>query len=67
VLRTATAPMTVREIVDAVLAAKGITETDKRQRLGIEAGIRSSLEDHAGKSVERVGEGTPKRWRIAPP
>jgi hypothetical protein len=62
VLRTATAAMTVREITDAVLAAKGITDADKRQRLGVEAGIRSSLEDHAGKSVKTVGDGTPKRW-----
>jgi hypothetical protein len=65
VLRTATAPMTVREITDAVLAAKGITDADKRQRLGVEAGIRSSLEDHAGKAVKTVGDGTPKRWVLS--
>jgi hypothetical protein len=65
VLRTATAPMTVREITDAVLAAKGITDADKRQRLGVEAGLRSSLEDHAGKDVQQVGEGIPKRWQLA--
>lgn len=64
VLRTATAPMTVREITDAVLAVKGIAEADKRQRLGIEAGIRSALEGHAGKTVKRVGEGIPARWGI---
>lgn len=64
VLRTATGPMTVREITDAVLAAKGVTDADKRQRLGVEAGIRSSLEDHAGNAVQAVGEGMPKRWQI---
>jgi hypothetical protein len=64
VLRTATVPMTVREITDAVLAAKGITDADKRQRLGVEAGIRSSLEDHAGNAVCTLGDGTPKRWRL---
>jgi hypothetical protein len=64
VLRMAAAPMTVREMTDAVLAAKGIATADKRQRLGIEAGIRCALEDHAGKSVERAGEGSPKRWRL---
>lgn len=64
-LRTATAPMTVREITEAVLKAKGIT-ADKRQWLGIEQGIRSALEDHAGKTVQRVGEGMPKRWQLAP-
>jgi hypothetical protein len=61
VLRTATVPMTVREVTDAVLAAKGITDADKRQRLGIEQGIRSSLEDHADRDVKRIGEGSPKR------
>ncbi len=64
VLRTAAEPMTVRAITDAVLAAKGIMDADKRQRLGIEQGIRSALEDHAGDSVQRVGEGSPKRWQI---
>jgi hypothetical protein len=64
VLRTASAPMTVREITAAVLAAKGIADADRRQRLGIEAGIRSSLEDHAAKDVERVGEDSPKRWAL---
>jgi hypothetical protein len=64
VLRTATGPMTCREITDAVLKAKGIT-ADKRQWAGIEQGIRSALEDHAGKTVERVGEGVPKRWALS--
>jgi hypothetical protein len=66
VLRTAAAPMTVREITDAVLAAKGVADADKRQRLGVEAGIRSSLEDHADETVERVGAALPKRWRLRP-
>lgn len=64
VLRKATAPMTCREITDAVLAGKGITDADKRQRLGIDQGIRSCLESKAGKAVQRVGEGTPKRWKV---
>jgi hypothetical protein len=65
VLRTATAPMTVREITDTVLTAKGITSADKRQRAGIEAAIRSCLETNAGKTVQRVGDGVPRRWRVA--
>jgi len=63
VLRVAAGPLTVREITDAVLAAKRIT-ADKRQWAGIEAGIRASLEDHAGRDVERVGEGAPSRWGL---
>ncbi len=62
-LRAAQGPLTVREIANAVLAAKGITDASKRQWAGIEAGIRASLESHAGKTVQRV-EGVPARWRI---
>lgn len=63
-LRKAAVPMTVREITDAVLTAKKIT-ANKRQWQGIEAAIRSSLEDNAEKGVARVGEGVPRRWRLA--
>jgi len=31
VLRTANAPMTVREVTDAMLAAKGVTDAHKKQ------------------------------------
>ena len=63
-LRASQAPMTVTEIVHAMLAAKGIRDATTKQRKGIEAGVRCSLENNAGKSVDRVGEGSPKRWRL---
>jgi len=66
VLRGATAPMAVREIADAILAAKGVTDATAKQHEGLQAGVRSSLENHAGKTVERVGEGVPKRWALKP-
>jgi hypothetical protein len=65
VLRTATGPLTVAEIGAAVLASKGVLNATAKQRNGIVAGIRSCLETNAGKTVERVGEGVPKRWRSA--
>jgi hypothetical protein len=65
VLRGATEPMTTKEITDAVLASKGITDAAEKQHADLQAGIRASLEDHAGKTVERVGEGVPKRWKIS--
>jgi hypothetical protein len=64
VLRTAAAPMTVKEIADAVLAGRGITETTSKQRRDLEAGLRSSLESNAGRTVNRVGDGIPKRWNL---
>jgi hypothetical protein len=57
--------MTVREITDAVMAAHGITDATTKQRAGLEAGLRSCLENNVGKTVQRAGEGIPKRWKIA--
>ena len=56
-------PRTVGQIAKALLKSKGVTPT-RKQLSGIEAGVRSSLENHAGKTVQRVGEGVPKRWRL---
>src|ERR1700733_6432748 len=64
VLRGATGPMTVREIAAAVLAAKGITDATAKQLAGIESAIRASWEKAAGKSMERTGDGVPKRWKL---
>jgi len=63
-LRKGTAPMTVREITDAVMAAHGIRDATTKQRDGLEAGLRSCLEHNVGKTVQRVGEGVPRRWTI---
>jgi hypothetical protein len=64
ILRAAKAPMTVREIVDAMMTAKGITDPTPKQYKDLQAGLRASLDGHSGKTVERVGEGSPMRWRI---
>ncbi len=64
VLRAAKEPLTVAQITAAVLAARGVTDATTRQRQGVEAGIRSCLETNAGKTVARVGEGVPKRWKV---
>jgi hypothetical protein len=63
-LRNAGAPMTVREITDAVMAAKKIASVTAKQRNGLEAGLRSCLERNVGKTVLRAGEGVPRRWRL---
>jgi hypothetical protein len=64
ILRTAAAPMTVKEITAAVVTGAGITDATAKQRLNLESGVRASLENNAGKTVERVGEGVPKRWKV---
>ena len=63
-LRAAAEPLTVREIADAVIAAHNLKNVTTKQHYDLQAGIRSSLENHAGKTVERIGEGVPRRWRI---
>jgi hypothetical protein len=66
-MRVAAGPVTVREIADAVLAAKGIMDATDKQHEMLQQAVRSSLENHASKTVERVGEGVPRRWRIIRP
>jgi hypothetical protein len=65
ILRTAAAPMTVKEIMAAIVTGAGIADMTDKQRLNLESGVRASLENNAGKTVERVGEGVPKRWKVA--
>jgi hypothetical protein len=55
-LRAATAPMTV--------AVRMVADATSKQRNALEAGLRSCLEQNAGKTVQRVGEGVPRRWTI---
>jgi hypothetical protein len=63
-MRAAQGPLTVRELVDAILAAKGITDATAKQHEMLQQAARSSLENHVGKAVERVGEGSPMRWKL---
>jgi len=63
-MRQAGKPLTVREITDAVMTAQRIADATTKQRAGLEAAIRSCLESNVGKTVQRVGEGVPKRWKI---
>jgi hypothetical protein len=63
-LRKGGTPMTVREITDGVMTANGITDATTKQRDGLEAALRSCLEHNVGKTVHRIGEGVPKRWKI---
>jgi hypothetical protein len=65
-LKTATAPLTVREIALAVLAGRGETEPATKVIRDLEGGIRACLSNHKGKTVERVGEGMPARWMMSP-
>jgi hypothetical protein len=56
--------MTMREIVDTMLAAYGVTEAVAKQYKDLQSGLRALLKSHVGKTVERVGEGTLMRWKV---
>jgi hypothetical protein len=60
VLRTAEEPLTTREVVLAMLQARGLSEPTSRHVRDLYGGVQSSLRNCNGKSVVRVGE----RWSI---
>jgi plasmid stability protein len=54
----------VRELTDAVMAARRIRAATSKQRTALEAGLRSCLERNVGKTIQRAGEGVTKRWKV---
>lgn len=63
-LRIATKPLTARELVIAMLAAKGVQNPPAARVRSLRGGVTNSLRNNEGKTVERVGEGMPMRWRL---
>ena len=64
VLRTATEPLTARDIVERVLAAANIKRPNKAALAHLTGSILASLRNHKGNSIERTNEGAPARWRL---
>jgi uncharacterized membrane protein len=66
VMRVANMPLTVRQIVDRMLAAKSIASPRIDQVRGLQSAVLASLRNRAGKgSIQTVGEGGPARWKLA--
>jgi hypothetical protein len=63
-LRTATEPMTAREITERALATANTVSPDKDALADLTGSILSSLRNHDGKGIERTNEGSPARWRL---
>jgi hypothetical protein len=63
-LRTATEPMTAREIAEKALATANIESPDKDALADLTGSILSSLRNHDGNGIERTNEGSPARWRL---
>jgi hypothetical protein len=65
VLRRAERPLTVREITEQMLKAKGIINAKSEAVSDLSNGVRISLRKYEGKGVVTVvGEGAPGRWRL---
>jgi hypothetical protein len=64
-LRGAPGPLTAREVNMRVFAGKNVAAPTLEMVKHLESGVRSCLNQHNGKMVERIGEGLPKRWTIA--
>jgi len=67
VLRKAQGPLTAREITERMLAARGATEPAPTAMRGLIASVQTSLVNHEGKAVTRLGEGMPGKWGILAP
>ena len=65
VLRTATEPLTAREIAERLLAAANVANPDKDAVADLAGSVLASLRNHKGKGIERANEGAaPARWRL---
>lgn len=67
VLRLAEKPLTSREISEALLRKVGIVEPTTKQIGDMYGAVHTSLRNHQGKTIERVGDGMPARWRLIGP
>jgi len=65
ILRDAPGPLTAREISVLMLQRKGIENPRTPAIRAMFGAVNPSLRNHEGKTVERVGQGMPARWRVA--
>jgi hypothetical protein len=64
VLRTATEPLTAREIAERVLVAAKVANPKKAAVADLTGSILASLRNHKGNGIERTNDGAPARWRL---
>jgi hypothetical protein len=66
VMRAASEPLTVAEIVDRMLASKGVASARTDQIRGMQSAVLASLQNRRGKgSVQRADNRIPMRWRLS--
>ena len=63
-LRSATEPLSARDITLAILNAKGVTNAKPKAVSNLTLAVSCSLKNNDGNNVQRVGEGRPARWKL---
>jgi len=66
VLRASDGPMTAREIVLAMLVAKGVKDAKPDDVRGLVTTVQTCLAGHNGGTVRNVATGIPGRWILSP-
>ena len=64
VLRTAPAPLSIREITAQVMERRGLDPQDNRTAELLRKLVRNAVNRQAADLVERVEDGTLVRWRV---
>jgi hypothetical protein len=66
IMRAATEPLTVAQIVDRMLAAKGVASARTDQIRGLQSAVLASLRNREGKGRVRIADNRiPTRWILA--
>jgi hypothetical protein len=66
IMRGTTEPLTVAEIVDRMLAAKGVPSARTDQIRGLQSAVLASLQNRKGKGRVRLADDRiPMRWTLA--
>jgi hypothetical protein len=63
-LRESSEPLTSRAISELLLRKAGIAEPSLKQIRDMVGSVHTSLRNHQGNIVERVGDGMPAKWRV---
>jgi len=66
VMRASAEPLTVAQIVDRMLAAKGVASARSDQIRGMQSAVLASLQNRRGKGRVRLADGrVPMRWVLS--
>jgi hypothetical protein len=66
IMRATSEPLTVANIVDRMLTAKGISHARIDQIRGLQSAVLASLRNREGKGrVQRTNESSPAKWAIS--